>query len=97
MDGKGYPRGLTKEQMSVPARLMALADIFEALSAADRPYKSAKPVSECLKIMSGMAKNNHLDSDLFAIFVRSKVYEAYILNFADPKQLDEFDMEALLS
>lgn len=97
MDGKGYPRGLTKEQMSVPARLMALADIFEALSAADRPYKSAKPVSECLKIMSSMAKNNHLDSDLFAIFVRSKVYEAYILNFADPKQLDEFDMEALLS
>ena len=97
MDGKGYPRGLTKEQMSVPARLMALADIFEALSAADRPYKSAKPVSECLKIMSSMAKNNHLDSDLFAIFVRSKVYEPYILNFADPKQLDEFDMEALLS
>lgn len=97
MDGKGYPRGLTKEQMSVPARLMALADIFEALSAADRPYKSAKPVSECLKIMSNMAKNNHLDSDLFTIFVRSKVYEPYILNFADPKQLDEFDMEALLS
>ena len=97
MDGKGYPRGLVKEQMSVPARLMALADIFEALSAADRPYKSAKPVSECLKIMSNMAKNNHLDSDLFAIFVRSKVYEQYIINFADPKQLDEFDIEALLS
>ncbi|SEL65767.1 GAF domain-containing protein [Colwellia chukchiensis] len=97
MDGKGYPRGLTKEQMSVPARLMALADIFEALSAADRPYKSAKPVSECLKIMSNMVKNNHLDGDLFAIFVRAKVYEQYIHAFADPQQLDEVDVEALLS
>lgn len=96
MDGKGYPRGLTKEQMSVPARLMALADIFEALSAADRPYKSAKPVSECLKIMSNMVKNNHLDGDLFTIFVRSKVYEQYIHTFADPRQLDAIDVEALL-
>jgi len=97
MDGKGYPRGLVKEQMSVPARLMALADIFEALSAADRPYKSAKPVSECLKIMSNMAKNKHIDVDIFTIFVRSKVYEKYIITFADPKQLDEFDIEAILS
>lgn len=97
MDGKGYPRGLTKEQMSVPSRLMALADIFEALSAADRPYKSAKPVSECLKIMSSMAKNHHLDPDLFEIFVRSKVYEQYIINFADPEQLDNVDIDQLLS
>lgn len=97
MDGKGYPRGLVKSQMSVPARLMALADIFEALSAADRPYKSAKPASECLKIMSSMVKNHHLDGDLFEIFVRSKVYEKYIIAFADPNQLDDIDIEALLS
>ena len=76
---------------------MALADIFEALSAADRPYKSAKPVSECLKIMSNMVKSNHLDPDLFVIFVRSKVYEKYIIEFADPNQLDEFDIETLLN
>lgn len=97
MDGKGYPRGFTKEQMSVPARLMALTDIFEALSAADRPYKSAKPISECLSIMSSMVKNNHLDADLFDIFVRTKVYEKYFISFADPKQLDDFDVEAILS
>jgi HD-GYP domain-containing protein (c-di-GMP phosphodiesterase class II) len=97
MDGKGYPRGLVKEQMSVPSRLMALADIFEALSAADRPYKSAKPVSECLSIMSNMVKNKQIDSDLFAIFVRTKVYEEYIITYADPKQLDEIDVESLLS
>lgn len=92
MDGKGYPRGLTKEQMSVPARLMALADIFEALSAADRPYKSAKPVSECLKIMGSLVENNHLDSDIFAIFVESRVYEKYIREFASTDQLDPFDI-----
>lgn len=93
MDGKGYPKGLTKEQMSVPARLMAVADIFEALSASDRPYKKAKPVSECLAIMGKLVLNNHLDGDIFTIFVRSKVYEAYILKFANPEQLDEFNIE----
>lgn len=97
MDGKGYPRGLTKDQMSVPSRLMAIADIFEALSAADRPYKEAKPVSECLSIMSRMVKNNHLDPDLFTIFVRSKVYETYINKFADPKQIDSFDVDDILA
>lgn len=95
MDGKGYPKGLTKEQMSVPSRLMAIADIFEALSASDRPYKSAKPVSECLTIMGNLVKKNHLDGDIFTIFVRSKVYEAYIHKFANPSQLDEFDINSI--
>ena len=95
LDGKGYPRGLTKEQMSVPSRLMALADIFEALSAADRPYKKAKPVSECLSIMGKMVENNHLDPDMFAIFIESKVYEQYIDEFASPDQLDTFDVNAI--
>jgi HD-GYP domain-containing protein (c-di-GMP phosphodiesterase class II) len=95
LDGKGYPRGLTKDQMSVPARVMAIADIFEALSAADRPYKQAKPVSECLTIMGRLVLNNHLDGDLFTIFVRSKVYETYIRKFAKLEQLDEFDLESI--
>ena len=95
MDGKGYPRGLTKEQMSVPARVMAIADIFEALSSADRPYKKAKPVSECLKIMGKLVLNNHLDGDLFTIFVKEKVYEGYIHQFANPSQLDDFELESI--
>lgn len=95
LDGKGYPRGLTKEQMSVPARAMAIADIFEALSAADRPYKPAKPVSECLTIMGNMVNRQHLDGDLFTIFVREKVYEDYINKFANPVQLDDFDLESV--
>lgn len=95
MDGKGYPRGLTKDQMSVPARAMAIADIFEALSAADRPYKQAKPVSECLKIMGNLVEQQHLDGDLFTVFVCEKVYEDYINKFANPEQLDEFTVEEI--
>jgi HD-GYP domain-containing protein (c-di-GMP phosphodiesterase class II) len=95
LDGTGYPKGLTKDQMSVPARLMAIADIFEALSAVDRPYKKAKPVSECLYILGTMVANNHLDPDLFAIFVESGVYKEYINEFAHPEQLDFVDLSTL--
>lgn len=95
MDGTGYPLGLTKDEMSVPARLMAVADVFEALSASDRPYKKAKPVSECLKILGFMVEDNHLDSDIFAIFIESEIYKKYILEYADPKQIDEIDLDNL--
>lgn len=95
LDGTGYPRGLTKDQMSVPARLMAITDIFEALSAVDRPYKKAKPVSECLNILGIMVNNNHLDADIFAVFIESEVYKKYIIEFANPEQLDEVDLNSL--
>ncbi|KAA1162050.1 HD domain-containing protein [Pseudoalteromonas fuliginea] len=95
LDGTGYPRGLTKEQMSVPARLMAIADIFEALSAVDRPYKKAKPVSECLHILGSMVNQNHLDADIFAVFIESEVYKHYINEYAKPEQLDEVDLDNL--
>ncbi|MCW8107433.1 HD domain-containing protein [Alteromonas ponticola] len=95
LDGKGYPRGLTKDEMSVPARVMAVADIFEALSASDRPYKKAKPVSECLFIMGTMVENKKIDPDIFRIFVEAKVYEDYIRQHADPSQLDEIDFSAI--
>jgi adenylate cyclase len=74
MDGKGYPRGLVREQMSVQARIMAIADIFEALTARDRPYKKGKTLSESLHILGKFALNGHIDPDLFDIFVRQKVY-----------------------
>ncbi len=88
MDGTGYPKGLKKEDMSVQARIMAIADIFEALSARDRPYKQGKKLSECLKIMEFMAKDKHIDEDLFDIFVKEKVYLAYAEEFLDPDQID---------
>jgi HD-GYP domain-containing protein (c-di-GMP phosphodiesterase class II) len=91
MDGKGYPQGLTRDEMSVPARVMAIADIFEALSAADRPYKKAKKLSECLQIMGRMCEDGHIDPDLFDVFVRREVYRQYADRFLTPEQLDEVD------
>ena len=89
MDGKGYPKGLTRDQMSVQARVMAVADIFEALTAADRPYKDGKKLSECLRIMAKMVKNNHIDPDIYDIFIREKVYLKYAEAFVDPAQIDD--------
>ncbi len=91
MDGKGYPRGLTREQMSIPARIMGIADIFEALTAADRPYKKAKTLSESLFILGKMKLDNHIDPDLFDLFIREKVYLEYAKQFLEPAQIDEVD------
>jgi HD-GYP domain-containing protein (c-di-GMP phosphodiesterase class II) len=91
MDGKGYPKGLTREQMSVQARCMGIADIFEALTAKDRPYKKGKTLSESLEILGRMKLNNHIDPDLFDIFVRRKVYRRYAEMFLDKEQIDEVD------
>ena len=74
MDGKGYPRGLTREQMSVQARVMGIADIFEALTAKDRPYKKGKTLSESLSILGKFKLNGHIDPDLFDVFMRRRVY-----------------------
>ncbi|SFU77032.1 HD family phosphohydrolase [Pseudoduganella namucuonensis] len=91
MDGKGYPRGLTKEQMSVPARVMAIADIFEALTARDRPYKKGKLLSESLRILGNFSLNGHIDPDLFDIFIRQKVYLDFARKNVDERQLDHVD------
>jgi HD-GYP domain-containing protein (c-di-GMP phosphodiesterase class II) len=91
MDGKGYPRGLTREQMSVQARCMGIADIFEALTAKDRPYKKGKTLSESLEILGRMRLNQHVDPDLFDVFVRRKVYQRYAEMFLDPEQIDAVD------
>lgn len=91
MDGGGYPRGLRGDQMSVQARMMAIADIFEALTAKDRPYKKGKMLSESLQILGGFCVRNHIDPDLFDVFVRQKVYLQYARRFMDPAQIDEID------
>lgn len=91
MDGKGYPRGLTGEQMSVQARIMAIADIFEALSAKDRPYKTGKTLTESLDILGKFSLNGHIDPDLFHVFVKEKVYLEYAKKFMDSAQIDEVD------
>jgi HD-GYP domain-containing protein (c-di-GMP phosphodiesterase class II) len=92
MDGKGYPRGLTRDQMSVQARCMGIADIFEALTAKDRPYKKGKTLTESLTILGKFKLNGHIDPDLFDIFMWEKVYEKYARQFLDPDQIDDVDV-----
>lgn len=96
MDGTGYPRGLKGEDMSVPARVMAIADIFEALTAADRPYKPPKKLSEALRIMKFMVRDRHIDPELFRLFVQSGVYMEYARQFLKPEQIDEVDVPTVL-
>ena len=91
MDGSGYPKGLKGSEMSIQTRIMAIADIFEALTARDRPYKKGKKLSECLKIMGYMKKDHHIDPDIFEIFIRQKVYLHYAQEFLDPQQIDTVD------
>jgi len=91
MDGKGYPKGLTRDQMSPQARMMAIADIFEALTAADRPYKKGNTLSEALEILGGFRQRDHIDPDLFDVFVRSKVYQQYADKFMPASQIDVVD------
>ena len=95
--GTGYPKKLSKEDMTIPARAMAIADIFEALTAADRPYKMPKKLSDSIKIMSFMKKDQHIDEDLFKLFLTSGVYKDYAKMYLLPEQLDEVDIEQYLS
>jgi hypothetical protein len=91
MDGKGYPKGLKREQMSVQARCMGIADIFEALTARDRPYKKGKTLSEALTILGKFKLNGHIDPDLFDVFMWERVYEKYAREFMPPEQIDNVD------
>ena len=97
MDGTGYPKGLFAGDMSVPARIMAIADVFEALTATDRPYKTGKTLSATMHIMGSMKRDNHLDPDLFNIFISSRVYRQYAEQYLPPELIDEVDEAALLA
>ncbi len=97
MDGTGYPKKIMGGEMSIPARIMAIADVFEALTAADRPYKKPKTLSESIKIMGFMVKDQHLDPELFQLFLSSGVYKEYAERFLEPTQTDAVDVGQYLS
>ncbi|MHA2780841.1 HD domain-containing phosphohydrolase [Vibrio harveyi] len=96
LKGTGYPRRLSAEDLSTPERILVIADIFEALTAGDRPYKKAKPVSVAVDIMYKMALDEHLDMDLFLLFLESGVYRDYANKFMPAEQVDEVDIEKYL-
>ena len=96
LDGRGYPRQLTVEDLSIPARIMAVADIFEAITASDRPYKRPYTLSEALDILRNMKNNHHIDPDIYELFLRSGVYMAYAKKYLKPEQIDEIEITDFL-
>jgi HD-GYP domain-containing protein (c-di-GMP phosphodiesterase class II) len=96
MDGTGFPKQLMAGDMSIPARIMAVADIFEALTSADRPYKTPKKLSESMKIMSAMVKDRHIDPEIFRLFLESGVYIEYAGKFLQPSQIDAVEIQEYL-
>lgn len=96
MDGTGYPKRLKREEMSPVARMMAIADIFEALTAGDRPYKKGKTLSEAIRIMSFMKRDQHIDPELFDLFLRAGVYREYAKRYMNPEQIDAVDIAQYL-
>lgn len=95
MDGTGYPNGLKGEQMSIPARMVAIADVFEALTASDRPYKNAMTLSEALSILGQMKLDGHIDPDLFDVFMHDRIYLKYAEQYLDPEYIDQVNPESI--
>ena len=96
LKGTGYPRKLTDEQLSIPERVLVLADIFEALTAADRPYKKAKPLSVAIDILAKMVADQHVDEDVFKLFLTSGIYLKYAKRYLNPEQIDDVDIAKYL-
>jgi HD-GYP domain-containing protein (c-di-GMP phosphodiesterase class II) len=96
LDGTGYPKGLKSDEMSVQAKMMAIADIYEALTAADRPYKDGKKLSQAMRIMGFMKNDYEIDSDLFEIFVKEGVYKKYAQKYIEKNQIDLVDEPSVL-
>ncbi|UZE96613.1 HD domain-containing phosphohydrolase [Alkalimarinus alittae] len=97
MDGTGYPKRLKRDDMPMSARMMAIADIFEALTASDRPYKRPKTLSQAIEIMGHMKNNNHIDADLFELFLTSGIYLVYGEKYLQPEQIDHVDISRYLN
>lgn len=88
LDGTGYPNGLKGDEIGLQARIMAVADVFEALSAKDRPYKDPMPLSQAIKILGFMVKDKHLDGDVVKMFIDSGIVFDYAKKYLDKKQID---------
>lgn len=93
LNGKGYPRGLSEKDLTLEDRIMVLADIFEALTSSDRPYKDAKKLSEVFRILSFMVKDNEIDGELVKFFHENEVLQQYAMEELNPAQMDESKLD----
>jgi len=89
LDGSGYPEGLTKDQLALQARILAVADIFEALTARDRPYKKPMPLSQAIKILGFMEKDGHIDGEVFQLFLDQGIHKEYMADVFGPESVDQ--------
>ncbi len=96
LKGNGYPRRLAADALSMPARIMAVADIFEALTATDRPYKKANSLSEAVRLLHGFKRRGHIDPDVFDLFLTSGIHLQYAERYLRPEQRDEVDIAPYL-
>jgi HD-GYP domain-containing protein (c-di-GMP phosphodiesterase class II) len=96
LNGKGYPRGLKAEQLSIPARILAIADIFEALTASDRPYRKPLGTGEAMRILVDFRDRGNLDGDLVELFIRSDIWRRYGENYLSACQMEAFDPDEIL-
>ena len=97
LDGEGYPFRHKGDELPLESRILAVADIFEALTASDRPYKTPKTLSEAIRIMNFMRKDEHIDGELFDLFLNSGVYRSYAERYLKPEQLDAVDIGEYLN
>jgi len=95
LDGGGYHRGLREQDLPIQARIICLADVFEALTARDRPYKPGKPLSEVLDILGRMVRDRQIDPDLFEVFIREGVWLNYARQYLQPEQIDAVDLNQI--
>lgn len=90
-DGTGYPLGLKADQLPIQSRILAMADVFEALTAKDRSYRKGKTLSEAMKIIEPMVKDRHIDADLFDLFIKERIYLDYAQKELTPQQVDKVE------
>ena len=95
--GTGYPRKLSAEDMPIVSRIMAIADVFEALTASDRPYKEAKTLSQSIDILATMVRKQHIDPDIFELFLTKQLHVEYANKYLDKKQIDTVDVSKYLN
>ena len=88
-DGSGYPRHLSEKDLPLQSRIMAVADIFDALIAKDRPYKKPMNLSKVMKIMGFMQKDKHIDQDIYDLFIKSGIYYHHAKKEMDPNLIDQ--------
>lgn len=88
LDGSGYPQGLKGQELPLQARIIAIADVFEALTARDRPYKEPMKLSRAIQILDGMKQDNHIDPDICDLFIQSGLFRQYAVRELHPDQID---------